>query len=268
MMRKRILIFLALFQISGLATAQTLIFSPQRATGWEGVPHESCEYKTEFWVLNLTQRSVSGTAIFTDQLGRAVLQTVTTPDGESKILSVFPFSLKVGESKLVSLSLVPNCFNDLSVGTIAFLVSESFKSGDTKLTPDIGVSVVFKRVDLNGNVTSAAGVPVSECLEAFSLSAEINEGTDTGFALYNPNPASAHISISLVINGQTAAVNNFVLNSGEQMAKYIGQMFPGFNNFSGHAEYRSDQKLAVTGLKLYFSPNSYVFSGIPTIPIK
>jgi hypothetical protein len=263
---KRNIFFLLLFVcflIPQSVFSQTLIYSPQRVTGWEGLPSASFEWRTDYWILNLTQNPVSVLAIFTDQISESITQTVTLPDGE-KDLSGYTLNLKGNESQLVKLS-ASSCDSNVNVGTIAFLVPTSYKNNDQEPTPDVAINVIYRRLDASGTIVAAAGVTVGENATLFSFPVEINPGTDAGVAVFNLNPVRVYLTFSLIDENRIVAIANKSLKPGEQISKYASEIFPGVDRFSGRIEVQSDQSVAATALKLYYNMDSVIFAGIPIV---
>jgi hypothetical protein len=114
------------------------------------------------------------------------------------------------------------------------------------------------RYEQGGVVQAEVGVPQLEQGEHFSFAAEVDssKGINTALGLANPtayygsSPTAATMIISLIrTDGTIQATAKVPLKAGQQISKYLTELFPGLDGFTGTVSVSSPMGVGVVALR-------------------
>lgn len=127
----------------------------------------------------------------------------------------------------------------------------------------IGSTAIFSLSDRAGKLISNVTVPASPESDSFSLLAELQPGTDTGYALANAGDASATVTLTLRNNaGVRAAVKVITLQPTPYFSRFLTELFDMPKNFHGRVDFTSSRPILALGLL----QQDLVFTSLPAIP--
>jgi sugar lactone lactonase YvrE len=142
-------------------------------------------------------------------------------------------------------------------------------SGYAVLTPNAGTAaplgtIVF-RLESGGNVVTEAGVAAGAATTASRIFVDYI-GTQTGVALANPGDVPANITLNLLDRfGFPEASIQQALPARNHTAKFVHEMFPISDGFTGLLEIRSDKPVVSMALKLTINGrNELVLATLPS----
>jgi hypothetical protein len=166
--------------------------------------------------------------------------------------SAFTLTLAAGETKSIQ---------TVSTGTaVTGYVVVRFPS-----SASITGSEIFRYGDANATITQV-GVPLQSPFQHYSFPVEIktSSSVDTGVALTNPVLGTSQVGqqdtvINLIRSDGTLRQRTIVrLAAGQHVARFLGQLFPGVDNFAGTLSISAPNLIGVLGLRL----NGSVYAGV------
>lgn len=151
----------------------------------------------------------------------------TAPEAVSELSVEIP-----GRGTAVARSLNDNPASALNTGWVQATTSNA-----------VGIQVVFRIRDGDGNLITASNVVVGPLTSAASMLGTNSNSLKTGVALLNP-PGSANASVSIrAIDSDGDMVSAFMLSPlqpGERRVGFLDELLPGLGNFNGSIEIRSE----------------------------
>ena len=114
-------------------------------------------------------------------------------------------------------------------------------------TIPIGVTAVFRLLDGSGGVSTEAGVGDSPPLDEFSLPFDLTSGFNTGVALFNNNPGTASVDVTLLSEGGQE-ITTLLRIAGLSMLRIPAGSSPlGLNGFNHQAQFLDEIVDGATG---------------------
>jgi hypothetical protein len=254
------LLILGLF-FSGSAFAQIMVYSPQRASGWEGMPglSGSHELRTYVSIRNPSDFPATITVFFADATAQRVVQKMTYDGGLIKYAYGDNIYILAHASEAFTLST--DSGGQLSTGILAFYVPASIKPGEGQLSSSVQIQVTLDRLDYIGNVTSSANIPVGQNSFTLEFPVLLDRNSDTGVALFNQNSEPVQLNVNLYDStNRLRETENIELVPGQQLARYVSQLFRSarfVSNFQGHIEIIASKAIPMMTLKYSMADGSF-----------
>jgi len=270
-----------------MSDKRTLV-APQFAVGWEGTPRQpgSTQYVTDIQIV--ANSFASGKDIlfsFVKSDGGPMIVDLVGPGG-ARITNVSNETISVQghTSGGATVTVCTSCGSQSTqVGAIIFLVPYTWSPGSYNYDDDVAITVVYRRLDWQGNEMASAGVDIKPFMTKFTVPVIITPKVDTGFAIYNPSSGTATLTLNLFNTWRSSgdpasplSTAKITLKPNEQQALFFSQAFKNVKSdvndnmaSNGHVEITSDVAIAVTALKCFFPSNgAFIFAGIPIFPLK
>ena len=132
-------------------------------------------------------------------------------------------------------------------------------------TVPVGVTAVFRLLDGTGGVSTEAGVGDSPPLDEFSLPFDLTSGFNTGVALFNNNPGTANVNVTLLSEGGQqvttllriaglsmlripAGNSPFDLSGFNHLAQFLDEIVDGATG-RGQAQFSSTLPISALGIR-------------------
>lgn len=228
-----------LFRIFRNGSVASNLYFPQIADGI----NQDYTWKTTFFLVNRSSTTASATLSFYGENGSALQVNLQN-------INASRFTYELPPSGTLSVSTAP--ISDLRSGWA--MLSSNVKIDGT---------AIFSLTDRAGKLISNVTVPASPELDSFSLLAELQPGTNTGYALANAGNASATVTLTLRNNaGVRAAVKVITLQPMAHFSRFLTELFDMPKNFHGRVDFTCSRPILALGLL----QQDLVFTSLPAIP--
>ena len=247
-MRRALLIVSFMLASTAVCSAQTFYF-PQVAIG----AFENGYWTTTIFLSNATGATASGQIVLTRSDGGRFRSRWFDEAGN-----------RVGSENIVPFQLGPRESRKFSAAADIQLMT-GFATVSSNSAGVVGTAM-FTQLDLAGNMTAEAGVPMGIPLGKQAVFVDTVNGFQTGVAIANPNTAALHINFELVSDtGQIIATQARDLAPGQHLAIFTSQLFPDAPPMVGRLQFYCVNPMVAVALR--FEPSFTVFTTMPPIAI-